>query len=115
VQSSSITTSLIVPIAGAGLLTLTQIFPYTVGANIGTTITAILAALITGSLAAVTVSFSHLLFNIAGIIIWFPFRRVPIKLAEMFAEYSTRSKLIPVGYIIITFFIIPILFVFLFS
>ena len=45
IQSSSITTSLIVPMAGAGLLTLPQIFPYTLGSNIGTTITAILAAL----------------------------------------------------------------------
>lgn len=115
VQSSSITTSLIVPMAGAGLLTLVQIFPYTVGSNIGTTITAILAALITGNIAAVTVAFSHLLFNICGIIIWFPLKMVPIKIAEIFAEYSTRSKIIPVAYVIITFFIIPVLFVYLFS
>ena len=115
VQSSSITTSLIVPMAGAGLLTLRQIFPYTVGSNIGTTVTAILAALVTGNITAVTVAFSHLLFNISGIIVWFPFKEVPIKIAELFAEYSTRSKLIPVGYVVITFFIIPILFVYLFS
>ena len=37
VQSSSITTSLVVPLAGAGVLTLRQIFPFTLGANIGTT------------------------------------------------------------------------------
>jgi len=115
VQSSSITTSLVVPMAGAGLLTLRQIFPYTVGSNIGTTITAILAALVTGNVAAVTVAFSHLLFNIFGIIVWFPFKWVPIRLAELFAEYSTKSKLIPVAYVVITFFIIPVLFVYLFS
>ena len=45
VQSSSITTSLIVPLAGAGVLRLQQIFPFTIGANIGTTITGLLAAL----------------------------------------------------------------------
>ena len=39
VQSSSITTSLVVPLAGAGILKLRQIFPYTLGANIGTTMT----------------------------------------------------------------------------
>ena len=115
VQSSSITTSLVVPMAGAGLLTLVQIFPYTVGSNIGTTITAILAALVTGNIAAVTVAFAHLLFNIAGIIIWFPFKWVPIKFAELFAEYSVKSKIIPVAYVIITFFIIPVFFVYLFS
>ncbi|MEE9431939.1 MAG: Na/Pi symporter [Melioribacteraceae bacterium] len=115
VQSSSITTSLIVPMAGAGLLTLRQIFPYTIGSNIGTTVTAILASLITGNIAAVTVAFSHLLFNISGIIVWFPFKEVPIKIAELFAEYSTRNKLIPVAYVVITFFVIPISFVYFFS
>ncbi|MEN8191817.1 MAG: Na/Pi symporter [Bacteroidota bacterium] len=109
VQSSSITTSLVVPMAGAGLLTLAQIFPYTLGSNIGTTVTAMLAALITGNIAAITVAFSHLLFNIAGIVFWWPFRAIPIKMAEMFAEYSTRSKLIPVAYVVILFFIIPLL------
>ncbi len=115
VQSSSITTSLVVPMAGAGLLTLAQIFPYTIGSNIGTTLTAILAALVTGNIAALTVSFSHLLFNICGIVIWFPFKFIPIKMAELFAEHSTRSKIIPVAYIVVMFFVIPILFVYLFS
>lgn len=115
VQSSSITTSLIVPMAGAGLLTLTQIFPYTLGSNIGTTITAILAALVTGSDAAIVVSFSHLLFNIFGIVLIYPFKKVPITIATKFAEYSTKSKLVPVLYIVIVFFIIPLLFVFIFS
>jgi sodium-dependent phosphate cotransporter len=69
VQSSSITTSLAVPMAGAGLLTIIQIFPYTVGANLGTTVTAILAALVTGNLSAIIVAFSHLLFNISGCIL----------------------------------------------
>jgi solute carrier family 34 (sodium-dependent phosphate cotransporter) len=113
VQSSSITTSLIVPMAGAGLLTLEQIFPYTLGANIGTTITAMLAALVTGSAAAVVVAFSHLIFNISGIIIWWPFKIVPITLARRFAEYSTRYKIIPVGYVLIVFFIIPLLVIFI--
>ncbi len=115
VQSSSITTSLIVPMAGAGLLTLSQIFPYTLGSNIGTTITAILAALVTGNDAAIIVSFSHLLFNIFGIVIIYPFRKLPITMASKFAEYSTKSKLVPVLYIVIVFFVIPLLFVFLFT
>ena len=66
VQSSSITTSLIVPLAGAGFLSLAQVFPYVLGANVGTTVTAILAALVTGEEVAVTVAFAHLLFNITG-------------------------------------------------
>ncbi|MBU0474705.1 MAG: Na/Pi symporter [Bacteroidetes bacterium] len=113
VQSSSITTSLVVPMAGAGLLTLIQIFPYTLGANVGTTVTAILAALITGNIAAVTVAFAHLLFNIAGIVIWMPLKIVPITMAERFAEYSIKNKLIPVAYVVILFFIVPILVIYI--
>ena len=81
VQSSSITVSLMVPMAGAGLLTIVQIFPYTLGANIGTTITAILAALITGNPAAIIVAFTHSLFNICGMIVWWPLMKFPIFIA----------------------------------
>lgn len=114
VQSSSITTSLAIPMAGAGLLTIVQIFPYTVGANIGTTVTAILAALVTGNLSAIIVAFSHLLFNISGMIIWWPLKFVPISLAQRFSQFATRKKLIPIFYILIVFFLIPILLIYFF-
>jgi sodium-dependent phosphate cotransporter len=113
VQSSSITTSLAVPIAGAGLLTLAQIFPYTLGANIGTTVTAILAALVTGNLSAITVAFSHLLFNVSGMIIWWPLKFVPITMAQKFSQLATRKKWIPIVYILIVFFLIPIVLILL--
>jgi solute carrier family 34 (sodium-dependent phosphate cotransporter) len=113
VQSSSITTSLAVPLAGAGILTLRQIFPYTLGANVGTTITAMLAALVTGAEAAVQVAFAHLLFNILGIIIIWPFKFVPIFCAETLAKYSLKSKFVPFIYIGILFFAIPLLLIFL--
>ncbi len=113
VQSSSITTSLVVPMAGAGLLTLVQIFPYTLGSNVGTTVTAILAALLTGNIAALTVAFAHLLFNITGILFWWPLKKLPLFLADKFAEYSIKNKLIPVAYILVLFFIIPVLVIYL--
>jgi len=107
VQSSSVTTSLIVPIAAAGILTLEQVFPYTLGANIGTTITAILASLATGNPAAVIVAFSHLTFNILGIIIIYPFRIIPLTLAKLFAKFSIKFKLFPILYLLVIFFLIP--------
>ena len=113
VQSSSITTSLAVPLAGAGILSLRQIFPFTLGANVGTTVTAILASLVTGSESAVTVAFAHLMFNVLGICFIWPIKRVPIFLAEKLAEYSLKSKLIPVAYITLVFFIIPLLLIYL--
>ncbi|MCA9731281.1 MAG: Na/Pi symporter [Deferribacteres bacterium] len=113
VQSSSITTSLAVPLAGAGILTIQQIFPFTLGANIGTTVTAMLASLVTGNLAAVTVAFAHLLFNITGIIFIWPIKRIPIGLAEKLADYAIKSKWIPLIYILVLFFLIPLILIYL--
>ncbi|MDH3214962.1 MAG: Na/Pi symporter [Candidatus Krumholzibacteria bacterium] len=112
VQSSSITTSLAVPLAGAGILTLAQIFPFTLGANVGTTVTAILASLVTGDPAAVTVAFAHLLFNIFGIVLIWPIRRVPIFLANTLAEWSIRSRLVPLVYIGVVFFVVPLILIY---
>lgn len=111
VQSSSITTSLAVPLAGAGILTLEQIFPMTLGANIGTTVTAILAALVTGELTAVSVAFAHLLFNITGIMILWPLRRIPLGAARALARASARSKVVPILYVLLVFFGIPLLLI----
>jgi solute carrier family 34 (sodium-dependent phosphate cotransporter) len=107
VQSSSITTSLIIPMAGAGILNLEQIYPYTLGANVGTTFTALLAALATTNLDAVTVAFVHLLFNIAGMVVWWPLRKVPLYLSRKIADFTLRSRLIPFAYVIVVFFLIP--------
>ena len=92
VQSSSVTTSLIVPLAGAGIVSIRKIFPYTRGANIGTTGTALLAALATGNPVAVTASFAHLAFNIFGILIFYPLKFIPITMAEKVSTYVSISK-----------------------
>lgn len=111
VQSSSITTSLVVPLAGAGILRLEQIFPYTLGANIGTTITALLASLVSGTIAPLAVAFSHLIFNIFGIAIIWPIERVrniPIITAKWFTEIAIQNKIYPIIYILVVFFIVPL-------
>ncbi len=110
VQSSSITTSLVVPLAGAGVLSLRQIFPFTLGANIGTTVTALLAA-ITGTVSALVAAFSHLLFNVVGILIIYtiPFlRNIPLSLAENISEIAVSKKYIPLVYLFIIFVLIPL-------
>ena len=115
VQSSSITTSLVIPLVGAGILTVEQIFPFTLGANVGTTITAMLAALSTGSLAAVTIAFTHLFFNLTGIGLVFPvkiIRMVPIRLAYKLADLTARSRGLAGVYIVLVFYIIPGLVIF---
>ncbi|UCG50998.1 MAG: Na/Pi symporter [Candidatus Latescibacterota bacterium] len=112
VQSSSITTSLTVPLAAASILTLRQIFPFALGANVGTTITAILASLVTSDQAAVTVAFAHLLFNVTGIILIWPIKRVPLYLSETLAAASIKSRLVPIVYILVVFFLIPIVLIY---
>ena len=116
VQSSSITTSLMVPLAGAGILQLRQIFPYTLGANIGTTITALLASLVAGTHAPLAVAFGHLAFNIYGILLIWPIekiRNIPIKMSEKFAAIAVRNRMVPMVYILVVFFLIPLTLIFI--
>ena len=113
VQSSSITSSLVIPLVGAGVITLEQIFPYLLGANVGTTVTAFLASFVTGSSEAVAVAFAHLSFNLFGIAIFWPLKRIPLFLAVRLSDATQRSKLIPLVFIAVTFFIIPGIIIFL--
>jgi sodium-dependent phosphate cotransporter len=108
VQSSSITTSLVIPLAGAGVLSLIQVFPYTLGANLGTTATAILASLATGNIHAVTIAFAHMCFNLAGIAVFMPLKRIPLMMARKLADYAVKSKLIPIAFVGTIFFLVPL-------
>jgi len=116
VQSSSITTSLLVPLAGAGLLTLHQAFPITIGANIGTTITALMAALaVSGehAQAGIVIALVHLLFNVSATLIIFPIkaiRNVPLRAATWLARVAIRSRVWALLYVAVLFYLLPALF-----
>lgn len=112
VQSSSITTSLMVPLVGAGVVTLEQVFPFTIGANIGTTVTAMLAALSTGSPAAVSVALSHLIFNVTAALLIYvpkPVRAIPLAMAKALGRMAAKNRLLATVYILVFFFGLPIL------
>jgi len=113
VQSSSVTTSLLVPLAGAGIVKLEKVFPVTLGANIGTTVTALLASL-AGDSRGLTIALVHLLFNIAGIVLIYParpIRRIPLLLARKLADAAVRSRKHAVFYVLGLFFALPALLV----
>lgn len=115
VQSSSITTSTIIPLVGAGVITLEQLFPFTIGANIGTTVTAMLAALHAGVPAGIVVAFSHLLFNLTGsmLIYGIPWmRRIPLALARHMGDLAVRSRALALVYIAVAFYLLPVLALF---
>ncbi|MCK5242091.1 Na/Pi symporter [bacterium] len=110
VQSSSITTSLLVPLIGAGILTVEMAFPITIGANIGTTTTAILASFATGNIAAISLAFVHFLFNASGLLLIYPikiFRQLPIFLAKSLGELAFYKRRYALIFMISIFFLIP--------
>ncbi len=115
VQSSSVTTSLIIPFVGAGVLTLRQVFPYMVGANIGTTCTGLLAAAAAPTSGSVMVAFVHLLFNLIGAAVFIPLRRIPITLSEMLAQFVARNRYFALLYIAGMFIVLPVVCIYVFS
>lgn len=114
VQSSSTTTALIVPMAGSGVMTMKQIYPFTLGGNLGTTVTAMLAATaISGPTAilAFQIALLHLLFNAFAILLIFsiPFlRNIPPTIAEKMASITQKNKWFVGAYIATLFFLIPL-------
>lgn len=112
VQSSTITTSVLTPLVGVGLVSLDDMFPLTLGANIGTTITGILAAVVSGTPTSMQVALAHFFFNIFGIIIWYPvplMRRVPIAMAKALGRYTRWWRGFPLIYLGVAFFCLPLL------
>jgi len=111
VQSSSITTSILIPMSAAGVITLRNAYPVTLGANVGTTITALLAAMAASGSDALTIALVHTWFNVLGIVILFgiPFLRpLPIRAAELLAELAIRRRSIAFMWTLGVFIIIPL-------
>ncbi|MGF1699682.1 Na/Pi symporter [Photobacterium makurazakiensis] len=113
VQSSSTTTSLMVPLVGTGVLKVRDVYPFTLGANIGTCITALLAATaVTGEYAvfALQIALVHLVFNVLATLLIFgiPFlRELPLKGAFFIGELGTKNKAAVAGYLGLVFVAIP--------
>ncbi len=114
-HSSSLLTSLVVPLAATGKVPLARIFSFLVGANLGTTFTALLAALFRSE-AALAVALAHLFFNLTGAALFFPFtrlRQLPLWLAEGLGSLSLRYRMTGFLYLVSTFFVVPFLLILL--
>ncbi len=112
VQSSSITTSILVPLVAAGVLTLKSAYPITIGANIGTTITALLASLAVLRPEGLTIALVHTLFNLTATAVIYPFERIrniPLRLAERMADVAVRRHSVVFAYVLGLFLILPLL------
>lgn len=114
VQSSSIFTSTMTPLVGVGVITLDRMYPLTLGSNIGTTTTGILAALAQDSdkmRNPLQVAFCHLYFNISGILLFYPipFMRFPIPLAKFLGKETSKYRWFAILYLIFMFFLFPLI------
>jgi len=121
VQSSSTTTSLMIPLVGSGVFKPKDIYPFTLGANIGTTITALLASTAlsgAGAVVGLQIALVHLIYNLLGVLVIFgiPFlRRMPLNAAERLAEVATQRHSLAALYVLSVFFLLPGLCVFIMS
>jgi solute carrier family 34 (sodium-dependent phosphate cotransporter) len=112
VMSSSITTSILVPMVAAGVLTVRNAYPVTLGANIGTTFTALLAALAIDQEVALVIALVHTIFNVVAILLLYPvpaIRDVPVRLAEWLAEAATRNRSLVAAYVVGLFVAVPVI------
>ena len=112
VQSSTITTSILVPLVAAGVLTLRSAYPITVGANVGTTITALLASFAVVRPEGLTIALVHMLFNLSAVALIFPVKKVrniPVRLAEMIADAAVRRRVVVLVYGVSLFIVLPLL------
>ncbi|MCC5882381.1 MAG: Na/Pi symporter [Halomonas sp.] len=109
VQSSTITSSLMVPLAGAGVVRLRRVLPFMMGANLGTTVTSVLAATANPVAAAMTVALFHVMFNLTGTAIWWPLRYIPLKVATWYGKLAARQTRYAFAFLIGVFLVIPLL------
>ena len=111
IQTSSVTTSLAITLVGAGAMKLAQSYPFTLGANVGSTVTTFIAALATGMRLPIMVAFAHVCFNIIGIIIVWPFpaiRKLPLDIVLATARWCMKKKYLPIAFIAVVYYLIPI-------
>jgi sodium-dependent phosphate cotransporter len=112
-QSSSVFTSALTPLVGMGIITVSRTYPLTLGSNIGTTTTAMLAALTASAdklKDSIQVSLCHLFFNLTAIVIFYPipFMRWPIPLAKGLGRITAQYRWFAFAYLLGAFLIIPL-------
>jgi solute carrier family 34 (sodium-dependent phosphate cotransporter) len=115
IRSSTVTTSLVVPLVAKKVVRLKSALPFILGANMGTTITAFIAAMFNSN-AAISIAIAHFLFNFIGVLIFFPIpyvKELPIKLANGLGRLTLKYRLVGFLYLLLTFFFIPFSLIYL--
>lgn len=114
IRSSSVTTSLVVPLVAKKLVKLRKVVPFILGANVGTTLTAFIAAIFNSNVA-ISIAIAHFLFNFFGVLIFFPIpalREVPVFLANGLGRLTRKYRMAGFLYVFLMFFFIPFSLIF---
>ena len=101
-----------VPLASAGLVTLQDVYPFVLGANIGTCITALLATLALSNPVALQLALVHLGFNLLAVSLIYglpPLRAVPLAIAQQLATAARQYRILAITYVVGVFFLVPFL------
>jgi sodium-dependent phosphate cotransporter len=116
IRSSTVTTTLVVPLAAKKIVSLRRVVPFIIGANLGTTITAFLAAFMSAeSVGVIALAIAHTLFNGIGLLVFYPvaaLRNIPIRLAAGLGRLSQKHRLAGFAYVLTVFFFVPFLLVY---
>lgn len=109
IRSSTVTTSLVVPLVAKKVVKLRDAVPFILGANIGTTLSAFLAAVMNSNVA-ISIAIAHVLFNLIGVVLFYlipGLNEVPVALASGLGRLTMRYRFIGFAYLLVTFFLIP--------
>ncbi|ESO94277.1 hypothetical protein LOTGIDRAFT_232514 [Lottia gigantea] len=113
VQSSSVFTSALTPLVGVGCLELERMLPLTLGSNIGTTATGVLAALAAPAKrldVSLQLALCHLFFNILGILLYYPIpfmRKLPLRGARFLGDTTAEYRWFAIFYLFMMFLVMP--------
>ena len=100
---------------GLQVLALERNYELTIGANIGTTITAILASLTQAGRhfrQSVQIALTHFLFNLSGCVLWYVLpscRRIPLRLSRRIGQLVSEYRWFALFYVAMVFFLFPLL------
>ena len=103
---------MLIPLVASGVLLVRNAYPITLGANVGTTVTALLAALAAGTISGLTIALTHTLFNLTAIALLYPWKKiryVPVTLAGYLADVAVRRPALAVGYVFVVFIVFPLI------
>lgn len=115
IRSSTITTSLVVPLVAKKIVTLKDAAPFILGANIGTTITAFIAAVFNSNIA-ISIAIAHFSINLIGVLLFLfiPYlKEIPLKMATGLGRLTRKYRLAGFFYLLLVFFIIPFSLIYL--